>query len=294
MHIGSNSELVKFFDPVTNSTSTLPLPSLKGTESIVRCSKHGWLLISSQGSSGEQLFFLNPFTSERIDLPNMECHQDGFTFSSPPTSPECMVICYAVSPVDVDIYTICRGVYGWKFSRAEKKGIHFKNSHSNPVYHQGLFYIMGMTGNLCIHDPKQMDENRATKFMNLPRRPCASIRRSYLLESRGKLLSVFTGPMGRFLRVFELKQTTMAWKEIHNLEDTMLFLSSTSLLSATSSGADISGLGNKVFLDRFSGRDGIFYSLATRKFHTFWSGRNSSDWRDTKEYTYSAWIQGRS
>ncbi|CAL1393502.1 unnamed protein product [Linum trigynum] len=287
VHIGSNSEQVKFFDPVTNSTSTLPSPSLKGTEPIVRCSKHGWLLISSQGSSSE-LFFLNPFTSERIDLPKMLCHQDGFTFSSPPTSSDCMVICYTVCSTYVNLYSIHRGRYGWNYSSAEKKGTHFKSSYSNPVYHQGLFYIMGMNGNLCIHDP---GPRRSTKFMSLPRSPCASIRRAHLLESRGKLLSVFTGPMGRFLRVFELKHTTMAWKELYNLEDTMLFLSSTSLLPATSSGADISGLGNKVFLDRFSGRDGIFYSLATRKFHTFWSGRNSSDWRDTKEYTYSAWIE---
>ncbi|CAL1393494.1 unnamed protein product [Linum trigynum] len=198
MHIGNNSELVKFFDPITNSTSTLPLPSLKATEPIIRCSKHGWLLISQGISGHRQLFFLNPFTNERIDLPNVRFLQDGISFSSPPTSSDCMVICYAVFPAYVTLYSIRRGNYSWAYSSAEKKGIHFKSSYSNPVYHQGLFYIMGINGNLCIHDP---GPRHSTKFMSLPRRPCASIRRGHLLESRGKLLSVSTGPVTTLLSI---------------------------------------------------------------------------------------------
>ncbi|CAL1407346.1 unnamed protein product [Linum trigynum] len=184
MHIGNDGELVNFFNPIMNSTHTLPLLGLTGA--IIRCSKDGWLLIT-QGSTG------------------------------------------------------------------------------------------GRT------------EQSTSKVIDLARKPSAVKRTSQLIECEGKLLSVCTGHIGKPLEVYEMNQESMAWEDVGSLDDTMLFLSYTCLLSATS-GVQISGLGNKVFLDRFSGKDGVFYSLKTRKFHTFWSGYNSNDWCGTKKYTNCAWI----
>ncbi|CAL1388422.1 unnamed protein product [Linum trigynum] len=97
--------------------------------------------------------------------------------------------------------------------------------------------------------------------------------------------------MGKFLQVYALNQETIAWKKLDDLEDKMLFVSTTSALSATNSRDRITSLGNKVFLDRFKEKDGVFYSLATKRFHTFWSGYNNDDWCNTKEYLNCTWIE---
>ncbi|CAI0551410.1 unnamed protein product [Linum tenue] len=289
MHIGNDGELVNFFNPIMNSTHTLPLLGLTGA--IIRCSKDGWLLIT-QGSTGEKILFLNPFTNERIDLPDLDEYIfDGITFSSLPASSDCMVLGYSnYEKYTLRLHFIYRGESEWSGSDVQKNGVLLDNSYSNPVYHQGLFYLMGKAGNLCIHDPGGRTEQSTSKVIDLARKPSALTRTSQLMECEGKLLSVCTGHMGKPLEVYEMNQESMAWEELDSLDDTMLFFSYTSLLSATTSGVQISGLGNKVFLDRFSRKDGVFYSLKTRKFHTFWSGYNSDDWCDTKKYTNCAWI----
>ncbi|CAL1407388.1 unnamed protein product [Linum trigynum] len=261
VHIGKDGELVNFFDPKTNSTTTLPLPGLKGA---------------------------------RIDLPSQLMYDfEGIAFSSPPTSSDCTVLGYSVAPILALFRSLRRGQRKWTDSSERMKGIQFDNSFTNPVYHRGLFYFMGKNGNLCTYNPRPKKKQSRTLLSNLPTKPCAaSIRRSHLMECDGKLLSVFTGHMGRSLQVYELHQDqgTMTWEEVASLEDKVLFLSSGSSLSSTSEDMESRSLGNKVFLDRFNGKDGVMHCLARRKFYTMWSGYKSDDWCDTKEYTNCAWV----
>ncbi|CAI0544896.1 unnamed protein product [Linum tenue] len=163
-------------------------------------------------------------------------------------------------------------------------------SYANPAYHQGLFYLIGGTRSLCTFDPVERD----AKLLDLPGNcdtTTAAITGNYLLECNGKLLSVYTGRMGEFVRAFELNREAAAWEGLDDLDDTMLFLSSASSLSTTSKGARICGLGNKVFFDRFREKDSVFYSLATRKFHSLWSRYENNGWCDTKEYVNCAWME---
>ncbi|CAI0449125.1 unnamed protein product [Linum tenue] len=279
IHRGLDGEVVDVFHPITGVTSILSLDGLSLRGAVIRCSKHGWLLMS-QGRQGDQLFFFNPFTKERINIPSMPCDFEGITFSSPPTSVDSMVICYTVWQQQVVIFFIYRGEHEWSRYGVMSDGIDFKSPFSNPIYHKGLLYFMGKNADLCIHNFEQ----RANKIIEFPARSCTSIRRSYLLEFNGKLLSVLIGHMGKFLQVYALNQETIAWKKLDDLEYKMLFVSATSALSATNSRDRISGLGNKLFLDRFKEKDGVFYSLATKRFHNFWSGYNNDDWCNTKEY----------
>ncbi|CAL1403049.1 unnamed protein product [Linum trigynum] len=286
VHIGQDGELVNFYNPLTNATSISPLKGMNLTGAVIRCSKHGWLLMS-QGSWGEQVFFFNPFTDERIDLPELDSYEfEGIAFSSPPTSSDCVVLGYSVGKQDLNLAYVCRGESRWTESVVERNGTQFMRSYANPVYHQGLFYLIGGTRSLCTFDPVERD----AKLLELAGndKSTVSIQGSYLLECNGKLLSVYTDRVGEFLRIYELNREAATWE---GLDDTMLFLSSASSLSTTSAGARISGLGNKVFLDRFREKDSVFYSLATRKFHSLWSRYENNDWCDTKEYMNCAWME---
>ncbi|CAN1232883.1 F-box/kelch-repeat protein At3g18720 [Linum perenne] len=257
------------FDPITNSVSTLP-PSPHLAGAVIRCSKHGWLLVT-QGTYGRSIFFYNPFTGERIDLPNLSLYSlEGITFSSPPTSPDCTVLGYSISWPNAKLKYLRRGYHTWINHQKSIDEMGSMKSYANPVYHQGLFHFVANSAN-----------------SNSNSNPCSSMRRTHMVECNGRLLVVSTGHVGKFLQVYEHNKDANTFEKLDSLGDTMLFVSSASTLSAS----EISGLGNKVFFDRFNGEDGVFYSLATKKFHTFWSGYNSNDWCDTKEYTNSAWIE---
>ncbi|OMO88768.1 hypothetical protein COLO4_20081 [Corchorus olitorius] len=53
-------------------------------------SKHGWLLLQQSNET----FFFNPFSNKVIKLPSMHISFNRATFSSTPTSPDC--ICFAI------------------------------------------------------------------------------------------------------------------------------------------------------------------------------------------------------
>ncbi|CAI0557898.1 unnamed protein product [Linum tenue] len=286
IHIGKDAELANLFNPISNVTGILSLDGSSLAGAVIHCCKHGWLLMSRGGRAGK-LFFFNPFTKERIDLPSMLYEFEGIAFSSPPTSFDCVVVGYTVSQQYVTIACIHRGEHEWTRRELMNDGLVFRSSFSTPVYHKGRLYILGKDGRLCIHNFKQ----RRTKFTNSVARPPTLIRRSYLFEHNGKLLSVLIHHMGKHVKLYKLNRETMAWNELYDLEDRVLFLSSASTLLTSNDEETISGLGNKMFLDRFKEKDGVFYSLATRKFHTLWSGYNSVDWCSTKEYMNRAWIE---
>ncbi|CAD5327519.1 unnamed protein product [Arabidopsis thaliana] len=70
------------FDPLGRKSYTLNLPELVGTD--VCYSKDGWLLM--RRSSLVDMFFLNPYTRELINLPKCELSFQAVAFSSAPTS----------------------------------------------------------------------------------------------------------------------------------------------------------------------------------------------------------------
>ncbi|KAG5537414.1 hypothetical protein RHGRI_024743 [Rhododendron griersonianum] len=79
---------LNFFNPLYKDTYRMDIPELSGA--LLRCSKDGWLLMSRGKHS---VFFFNPFTKAKIDLPDLPHHYnfDAISFSCAPTSLECMV-----------------------------------------------------------------------------------------------------------------------------------------------------------------------------------------------------------
>ncbi|CAK9157696.1 unnamed protein product [Ilex paraguariensis] len=101
MFLNKKNRLFNFFDPTRNATYQADIPEL--VDANIRCSKEGWLLMC-QGD--ETVFFFNPFSKEKIKLPDIPiCY--AFTtmcFSTPPTSLDCQV--FGIESIGYDTVSI--------------------------------------------------------------------------------------------------------------------------------------------------------------------------------------------
>ncbi|XP_012092495.1 F-box/kelch-repeat protein At1g57790 [Jatropha curcas] len=110
------------------------IPELNDNSRTTTCiaSQGGWLLILTQENSA--VYFFCPFSRSRIDLPNLppdlNLSNYGASFTSPPTSKDCVVsfICQEKDSLDFELYILSRGDKGWKNYKLEnRKGKLFKN-----------------------------------------------------------------------------------------------------------------------------------------------------------------------
>ncbi|XP_050221463.1 uncharacterized protein LOC126671720 [Mercurialis annua] len=275
-----------FYNALNNTAYTLNVPEIGNAR--VRFSKNGWLLMSR---GDIEMFFLNPLTKQRIDLPELNTSYKfhGVSFSAPPTSSDCVVLgVYTGYLWDQLCITFIRhGETDWTCFELNEYS-KFIISHSNPVFYDGLFYCLGRNGRLGTFDPQKDDETGWT-LLPSPENPCVSSRRNYLIECNGDLLSVFEGSSGKYIKVFKLDKQSMSWQKVDSLGDeTVLFVSRTTSFSAQSKAPRI---GNKVFFPRF--RDGYcdFYSLVTNKFHCLKIDMARDDFYGTTEKLHCGWFE---
>ncbi|KAJ6289234.1 hypothetical protein OIU76_025111 [Salix suchowensis] len=219
----------------------------------VSFSKHGWLLVS-QGKY--VVFFFNPITNQRIDLPGLprdECIFDEISFSEAPTSPDCMVLAIHVQP----FWTGCLAIFDP--NRDEK------------------------------------DELDMWVELDSPGNPCASpIMNCYMVDCNGERMSVFVGHMGQWVRLYMLDHSSMVWKETKDLGDSVLFLSQVgSRLTKTTKLQVPPGLENRIYFPRFNKKEGTctFYDLSAGKFHTSCNDHGREDYYGTTSFSDCAWIE---
>ncbi|GLT69893.1 hypothetical protein SLA2020_420060 [Shorea laevis] len=90
---------------------TMRIPELDGATCMA--SNQGWLLIFKEGS----MFFYCPFSHAKIDLPKFPrsvLSEHASAFSSPPTSPECIVAVMHRDPeYGLELYVLYRGADTW-------------------------------------------------------------------------------------------------------------------------------------------------------------------------------------
>ncbi|KAM7469403.1 hypothetical protein LguiA_007586 [Lonicera macranthoides] len=99
-----------------------------------------------------------------------------------------------------------RGQYIWNRITG-CNNIEFLASHTNPVFHRGLFFCLGRNGNLATFDPK----HSAWTVLIKPEKPCTEIWRNYLVDCDGDLISVFEGHVGNAIEIFKMDYSVMAW-----------------------------------------------------------------------------------
>ncbi|MBA0737429.1 hypothetical protein Gogos_010894 [Gossypium gossypioides] len=112
-HFSGNNSMCKFYDPFYNGAYVAQIPD-ELIDARIFFSNYGWLLMCQD----TQLFFLHPFTNQRIDLPSIERHDleeyGRMCFSTPPSSPNCMVFGILDDyPIISDVTIIHRGESSW-------------------------------------------------------------------------------------------------------------------------------------------------------------------------------------
>ncbi|KAM7473816.1 hypothetical protein LguiB_021059 [Lonicera macranthoides] len=137
-------------------------------------------------------------------------------------------------------------------------------------------------GNLATFDPK----HSAWAVLIKPEKPCTKIRRNYLVDCDGDLISVFEGHVGNAIEIFKMDYSAMAWRKAKSLGDKTLFVSTTGYTTS-----QVVGMENTIYFPRFHKNSSVFYSLNTSKFHTLGSGYNCDDFYGTMSRTDSTWFE---
>ncbi|XP_057501888.1 F-box/kelch-repeat protein At1g57790-like isoform X3 [Actinidia eriantha] len=102
----------KFGDLSSRHVYTTDIPDLCETQILL--SRHGWLLLFSSKKGSSSLFFLNPFSRARIDIPLIDVTKfPVFDMSAPPTSPDCMLFAISCQDFDIKISTCRREESTW-------------------------------------------------------------------------------------------------------------------------------------------------------------------------------------
>ncbi|PIN19800.1 hypothetical protein CDL12_07531 [Handroanthus impetiginosus] len=140
----------KIFHSLCNDFYYLDFPELMDTEILY--SKYGWLLMSKHEV---MLFFFNPFTKEKIELPPTNTSFSSICFTSPPTSSSCVVfgILYTSSLSTIDFSFIKVGDEKWESHTSDLGSEHFWRSTCPPVFLNGVYYCLDCTfGNIMMFD----------------------------------------------------------------------------------------------------------------------------------------------
>ena len=113
---------------------------------------------------------------------------------------------------------------------------------------------------------------------------------SFIVESNGDILSVFVHCGGdRRVCFYKLDFSKMVWEKIENLGNRMLYISNTTSFSTNST---IREMGNKIFFPKFTSKDGVFYSLVSKRYHTYGDDvhANPREIKELKEFVWATWV----
>ena len=262
-----------FFDPSSKRKYVTYIPEL--LDATFHYSKGGWLLLS-RNNNQSQFFFFNPFTNEKINLPNFYpttsyrygCKPGAFvvSFSSPPTSQDCVVFLISAmtfhsihtktSRYFCQYHTCSHRDTTWEWKRNGKTYSDiFKDlfqcqpaCYKNHLYVNGLFFYLNTEGTLAIIN---LSKTIWTQTIERPRLMASCEHDDcYLVESQGEILSIFC--CGNQTRVFQLDRGVAfkdllveKWIELESLQDNMLFLDRLISLSTV-----VRGMGNMIFFPK--------------------------------------------
>ncbi|RWR72478.1 F-box/kelch-repeat-like protein [Cinnamomum micranthum f. kanehirae] len=242
-----------FYDPFSRKICVTYIPEL--LDATYHYSKDGWLLLSQQNNLS-QVFFLNPFTNEKItlthlNLSNLICPSGSknigpFTvsFSAPPTSQDCIIFLVLTETFpNIPKRTTRVFTFSLRDETVERSMFTLTNHlHSRPttckntLYFHRAFYYLNTRGTLAVTKFPSPTKTKVTTYVVKP--TGISLRKydyCYLVESQGEILSIFKH--GKQIQVFQLDRpavfegtSTEKWIEVESLGDTMLFLDWTTSL----------------------------------------------------------------
>lgn len=215
----------------------------------VCASKYGWLLLQKS----EKTFLYNPFSREILKLPDMNVSFNRSTFSSDPTSPDCLFFCVQSSKSSntITISTCQRNDLEWRTHTFDG----FCRVIEDVVYSNKSLYCVFSGGVMGSFSIESQDWNLLTDMEPITG---ISIRyRVQMVESDGQLLLVC--PSSR-LHIFEFDWWQKGWVPKNGLGNRALFLGCSSFAISTSE--NTADLADKIY---YHGDVTRFYSLRTHK-----------------------------
>ncbi|KAH0876741.1 hypothetical protein HID58_064135 [Brassica napus] len=218
-----------FFDPVEKKkTKAMMNPPELSKSCCVLYSNDGWLLMEDRASH-VNLFFLNPFTRERVDLP---VH---FAFSCAPTKKGCVVFGItraSVSRRKVEISTWCGAASAWVKE-------HFPNPFPgdfsdaiNVVYRKddGLFYMsLGIA--LGVFVPSARTWNLVPVLQRIPRFERHTVR--WITEYKRKIFLVDASSVEPVVYRLNWSKPKSVWEKKETLDGCSIFVSDVSCAMMT-------------------------------------------------------------
>nr|GEU76767.1 hypothetical protein [Tanacetum cinerariifolium] len=255
--------IITFTDPMFGDKYFIKTPQdLIGEYSEIKCSRYGWLLILKPDNT---MVFYNPFTSDIRTLPEV-LSTNSYSFSAPPTSPDCMVV--ALTRRWVIIHLVA-GEPSWDRISLDFVGDDYQFLTSYGQLESLDLYAMKANGGLDIYKEMGGEYYRWERtVIPAPTSCCTSLRQSFLVRCEERFLQVILGEFGESVEVFKLNDTTQEWVKIDSLGKHMIFVSSASSICIE---AKVPEMENKIYFPRLSSPKGnmVFYSLETCRYHAF-------------------------
>ncbi|PWA44234.1 hypothetical protein CTI12_AA531030 [Artemisia annua] len=264
------------------------------SEVKIHCSRFGWLLMRKDGRA---LFFFNPLTSDIRELPR-ETYLESVDFSAPPTSPDCMVIGFT-SHGECHVYILFVG----RESFWRKYALGFGNDdpylYRFPAFYGGDVYALCNGKGVDVFkwgvDDKLIWE---CVLEEAPISQCTSKTQHFLVKCDHKykcdqhLILVIVGEFGESVEVFRPNEDARKWEKIDDIGRHMIYIGDKTCLCME---AKTSKMENKIYFPRLHSGKIVFYSLETRKFHTFDGNNISGSFKDffgtIKHLPTNAWIE---
>ncbi|CAN0896428.1 hypothetical protein LINGRAHAP2_LOCUS18482 [Linum grandiflorum] len=166
------------------------------------------------------------------------------------------------------------------------------NFSTPPILHNGAFYSLGTAGRLGIFNPNKKIKWRVLNTAHTSF-PADFLCETYLTKStNGQLISVIVGARGESnsIKVLKFNEILERWDNLIHFKDEVIFLSRPSCMVINCKELGVKGLENTIHFSRFSDhRQHIFYSMSSKKFHTF-EDAPRDDLCDTKLPINCAWI----
>lgn len=218
-----------FYDPVEKKKTKAIYLSELSKHSHVVCSNDGWLLMRDFASH-VNLFFFNPFTRDRINLPRFDGIQAEYAFSCAPTKEGCLVFgINGFSSVAVTISTWHPGATTWVMEDFPNLIPSYFKHTKNVLYSDGLFYMSSQIS-LGVFDPSARTWN-ALPVQPVPSPSPEMHTLRWMTEYKGQIFLVDASspdPM-----VFRLNRLEMVWERKETLDGSSIFVSDGSCVMTT-------------------------------------------------------------
>ncbi|PIN00440.1 hypothetical protein CDL12_27052 [Handroanthus impetiginosus] len=310
-----------------NNSYDFEFPELM--DSVVLCSKYGWLLVSKDEF---MLFFFNPFTRKKIELPPTTKRFLSVCFTSPPTASDCIIFGILFpGPRNIIYFSYIKvGDEEWK-SKSVIIASHIAISSCPPVFLNGVYYFVEWKFRNIIafdlikeefefilikydncseestsvneEEEKDEDDNSSEESTSVNEEEEEDgdgdegeeeyeappiIHESYLIEVDGDIWCVFVTGNERRIIIRKLNLSEHLWMKLESLGNKCLYVST---IGSFAESSDVSGMGNKIYFNKFHGESGITFSLTSGRYYSFGGGFASKDASGVPEGCYGVWLK---